>query len=274
MPKKTINEAITEALNRENKPLRVGEIYKRITEDDLYRFNAANPEHIVRTQLRRHSENLDFPTANKIKHFVFLTDGTFWNKGIPIPNKKEIDSKTEIIIKKDSENLKSAVEELKEIHKKHTIAFKQQILNQLQQIEPVSFEIFAKRLLEVYGFKRMTVTSYVKDGGLDGYGQLKVGITHLNVAFQCKRWKNNSVSRTEIDKFRGAIQGGFEQGIIFTTSKFTKEALGATRKPGAVPIILIDGNALIDIMIEKRFGVETDSTPIYSNALDNILNQI
>jgi len=37
---------------------------------------------------------------------------------------------------------------------------------------------------------------------------------------------------------------------------------------------LIDGNALIDIMIEKRFGVETDNIPIYSNALDNILNEI
>lgn len=177
IPKKTINEAIVEALKRKNKPLRVNEIYKRISEDDLYRFNAANPEHIVRTQLRRHSENLDFPTANKKKHFLFLTDGTYWNKGMPDFNKTEVDLKTEIIIRKDSENLKSAIEDLKEIHKKHTIAFKQQILNQLQLIDPASFELFGKRLLEVYGFKKMVVTPYIKDGGLDGHGQLKVGTT-------------------------------------------------------------------------------------------------
>lgn len=84
--------------------------------------------------------------------------------------------------------------------------------------------------------------------------------------------ENNSVSRTEIDKFRGAIQGEFEQGIIFTTSKFTKDALSATRKPGAVPIILIDGDSLVEIMIEKRFGIEIENLPIYINALDNVLN--
>src|SRR5690606_24567550 len=114
----------------------------------------------------------------------------------------------------------------------------------LKQVSPYAFEVFGKELLEVYGFSKMTVTNKSRDGGIDGYGQLRVGITHLNVAVQCKRWNNNSVSRTEVDKFRGAIQGEFEQGMIFTTSKFTKEALAATRKPGAVPIILIDGNSL------------------------------
>lgn len=48
-----------------------------------------------------------------------------------------------------------------------------------------------------------------------------MGITYLNVAFQCKRWKNTTIGRVEIDKFRGAIQGEFEQGIIFTTSNFS-----------------------------------------------------
>lgn len=90
------------------------------------------------------------------------------------------------------------------------------------QIEPDAFEKFSRRLLEVYGFIDVEVTRSVKDGGIDGFGKLKVGITHLHVAFQCKRWRNNNVSRTEIDKFRGAIQGDYEQGIFFTTSNFSK----------------------------------------------------
>ena len=117
------------------------------------------------------------------------------------------------------------------------------------------------------------MTRAKRDGGIDGYGKLKVGITFLNVAVQCKRWNNTSVGRTEIDKFRGAIQGDFEQGILLTTSKFSKEALGATSKKGAVPIILIDGSTIVDIMIEKKFGIDIEQIPIYINALDVVLNE-
>ena len=118
----------------------------------------------------------------------------------------------------------------------------------------------------------MVVTKPGKDGGIDGNGKLKIGITYLHVAFQCKRWKGN-IGRTEIDKFRGAIQGEFEQGIFFTTSNFSKEALNVTRKSGAVPIILIDGDTLVDIMIERKFGVESESIPVYINALDRALTE-
>ncbi|MGQ2982971.1 restriction endonuclease [Flavobacterium sp.] len=273
MKKKTIPEAIIETFNRVRKPLSHIDVYDYIVLHDLYKFNAEKPQDIVRVTIRKHSEGIDFPSARRTKYFQALKDGTYWLKDLPVPGQTQTEQKAEIVARKDSENFKAIVEELKSIHYKHEEAFKQQILNQLKQIDPASFEVFSKQLLEVYGFKRMKVTNYVKDGGIDGNGQLKVGITHLNVAFQCKRWKNNSVSRIEIDKFRGAIQGEYEQGIIFTTSKFTKEALGATRKPGAVPIILIDGNSLIDIMIEKRFGVETENIPVYINALDNVLNE-
>lgn len=274
MKKRTIPEAVIETLKRVDKPMFFRDIYDFIVAHDLYRFNAERPQDIVKATLRRHCVGLDFPSARIEKYFQILRDGTYWLKDKSIPGQTALDLKSEIIVRKETENLKTIIIQLKEVHLKHTIAFKQQILDQLQQMLPQSFEVFAQRLLDVYGFRKMVVTNYVKDGGIDGYGQLRVGITHLNVAFQCKRWKNSSVSRPEIDKFRGAIQGEYEQGIIFTTSKFTKEAQSITRKNGAVPIILIDGNSLIDIMIEKKFGVEMEQVPVYINALDTILNDI
>jgi restriction system protein len=189
---------------------------------------------------------------------------------VSVPGQTSTSLKSEIVIKKDSENLKSVVNELKTIHFKHTETFKNQLLNQLKEIPAKTFEIFGKRLLEVYGFQDVKVTEYTKDGGLDGFGKLKVGITYLNVAYQCKRWNTTSVSRTEVDKFRGAIQGMYEQGIIFTTSKFSKGAQDATRRNGAVPIILIDGTTLVDIMIEKKFGVTLENMPVYVNSLEDI----
>jgi restriction system protein len=92
------------------------------------------------------------------------------------------------------------------------------------------------------------------------------------VAFQCKRWNKNTVGRPEIDKFRGAIQGQYEQGLLFTTGSFAAGAEAVSFRPGAVPIILIDGPAIVDMMIEKQFGVQMESLPIYSYALDLALS--
>ena len=36
----------------------------------------------------------------------------------------------------------------------------------------------------------------------------------------------------------------------------------------AVPIVLIDGPTIVELMIEKQFGVQVESLPIYSYALD------
>ncbi len=95
-------------------------------------------------------------------------------------------------------------------------------------------EQFARRLLRAYGFIDLKVTQTSKDGGIDRYGKLRLGLAIMNVAFQCKRWQG-SVGRPEVDKFRGAIQGEFEQGVLFTTSDFTPDARDASLKKGAVP---------------------------------------
>jgi restriction system protein len=271
LKKRTIKEAAIEALKRANKPLPIRELYDLIIKQDLYRFNAQDPQNILNTEIRRHCEGVDFPTAHPNKIFQILTDGTYWIKDVPIPNATERNTASEATTEY-FKSIKDAIEELKEIHQKHTDAFKRQIINQLKQIEPRDFEIFSKRLLEVYGFKDVAVTNYTKDGGIDGTGKLKVGITFLDVAFQCKRWRGN-VGRKEIDSFRGVVQGDYEQGIFFTTSSFSKEAKNASRKRGAVPIILIDGETLVDIMIEKKFGVESESMPVYINALDRALTE-
>jgi restriction system protein len=205
MKRRTIREAVIEALHRKAKPLSAKDIYSFIIENDLYRFNAAEPSNIVKIEIRRHCEGVDFPTAKPDKYFQILNDGRYWIKDTPIPDQSLASIKADFNLKKDKNVLKEVVEELKSTQVKFVAAFKQQVLSQLTNIEPKTFEIFAKNLLSAYGFEQVHVTNYVKDGGLDGYGQLKVGISHLNVAFQCKRWKSNSVSRTEIDKFRGAI---------------------------------------------------------------------
>ncbi len=155
------------------------------------------------------------------------------------------------------------------LHEEYVLQFKSNLLEKLLDLTPQQFEHFAKKLLTAYGFVKMMVTKVSSDGGIDGYGLLRIGLAQMNVAFQCKRWQN-SIQRPEIDKFRGAIQGEFEQGIFFTTSEFTDGSKAASLKKGAVPIILLDGESIVDLMIEKQFGVQRRPLELYLDEIDRL----
>ncbi len=129
-----------------------------------------------------------------------------------------------------------------------------QLLELLMSLHPQQFEEFAGKLLESVGFTGIEVTKYVGDGGIDGYGNLEMGVVKVKAAFQFKRWRNN-VPPAEVNQFRGAIQGEFDQGIFITTSDFSEEAKKVSSKRGAVPIVLINGDRIVNIMLEKGLGI-------------------
>jgi len=147
-----------------------------------------------------------------------------------------------------------------EVYEDYEASFRSQLLDKLDELTPRQFELFARKLLQAYGFVKVQVTNVSSDGGIDGHGKLRLGLATMNVAFQCKRWQGN-IGRPEVDKFRGATQGEFEQGIFFATSDFTQKAREASLKKGAVPIILLNGKGIVDLMIQKGIGVER--VPLY-----------
>jgi len=136
-----------------------------------------------------------------------------------------------------------------------------QLLELLMNLHPQQFEEFAGKLLESVGFTDIEVTKYVGDGGIDGYGNLEMGVVRVRAAFQVKRWRNN-VPPAEINQFRGAISGEFDQGIFITTSDFSDEAKKASSRRGAVPIVLINGDRIVNIMLEKGLGVRQEPLTI------------
>ena len=157
-----------------------------------------------------------------------------------------------------------------DLYERYETAFRTQLLERLLALKPQDFEHFAKRNLIAYGFVDVTVTQVSKDGGIDGYGRLTLGLATMNAAFQCKRWQGN-VGRPEVDKFRGAIQGEFEQGVFFATSDFSKEAREASLRRGAVPIILLNGEAIVRLMIERGIGVRKSALFAYFDVLDELV---
>jgi restriction system protein len=268
----TINEAILAVMKKAGTPLTPREAYDHIIAANLYEFHAQQPVNVVKGQIRRHCKDLDFPTAEPTKYFAMTPDGKYYPLDPPIRGSgRGRPSKAPSPTPCTKTALTSTLKSLKQLHQAHRELIKDRIIRDLKRLPPAAFEVFAKRLLEVYGFEGMQVTQVSNDGGIDGYGKLRVGLAHMNVASQCKRWTAANVGRPEIDKFRGAIQGEYEQGIFFTTSGFATGAKEVSIKPGAVPVILIDGPSIADLMIDKGFGVQSEVLPIYTYALDGVL---
>ena len=118
------------------------------------------------------------------------------------------------------------------------------------------FETLIGVLLVQIGFDEgsVQVTSYSGDGGIDVRGILNAGdVTEVNAAVQVKRWQRNVQARTVRD-VRGSLTT-HEQGIIITTSDFSKGAKTEASAIGKTPISLVDGNALIELLIKHDVGV-------------------
>ena len=144
---------------------------------------------------------------------------------------------------------------------------KRRLLLELQSLSSAGFEKFCTVLLGQLGYDDLEVTRRGADGGIDGHGNFRQGVVRIKSAFQAKRWKDATVGRPEVDRFRGAIQGGFDHGVFLTTSRFSSDAQDASVKKGAITVLLLDGSGIADLMIE--YGIGIVKQPIYLSEVDD-----
>lgn len=135
-------------------------------------------------------------------------------------------------------------------------ADEQDLLDVLKALPPYGFERLCVRLLHEHGFEDVRVTQQSRDGGIDGFGVLRLSpFVSIKVAFQAKRYAN-AVSSPEIQKFRGALSGQADKGVLITTGHFTRDAETEATKAGAFPIELIDGERLVELFQSAGLGVK------------------
>jgi restriction system protein len=143
---------------------------------------------------------------------------------------------------------------------------KSRLISELKSLSPRGFEYFCMELLQLLGYTNMAVTRRAADGGIDGHGYFRQGAVSIKSAFQAKRWTATAVGRPDIDRLRGAIQGDFDHGVFITTSRFSRDAKEASYKKGAITILLLDGLAIAELMVERGIGVTRQ--PVYLHELD------
>jgi restriction system protein len=136
-------------------------------------------------------------------------------------------------------------------------SWREKLVTRLLTMPPASFERLCMRVLRESGFIQVEVTGRTGDGGIDGYGVVRlVGMLSFRVSFQCKRYSGN-VSASVVRDFRGAMMGRAEKGLVITTGGFTRDARQEATRDGATAIDLIDGELLADKLKELGLGVRT-----------------
>ena len=138
------------------------------------------------------------------------------------------------------------------------LSWQDKLIAVLQAMDPVAFERLCQRILRESGFIEVEVTKRGGDGGIDGFGTIRIaGLISFNVLFQSKRYKGN-IGPDVVRDFRGAMVGRADKGMILSTGGFTLEARREATRDGAPPIDLIDGRLLAAKLKELKLGVKTN----------------
>ena len=191
----------------------------------------SNPEYINASYLKRFPEFLEFQNLSK-------------------PNNKIDDG--------DIEPTQTPEEILESSYQTLRTELAQELLDNIKKCSPKFFEKLVVDLLVAmgYGGSRIDAGQAVGqsgDGGIDGIiKEDKLGLDAVYI--QAKRWYG-TIGRPVIQAFTGSLEGQrARKGVFITTSQFTKEAKEYI-KFIEKRIVLIDGEQLMQLMIDYGIGV-------------------
>jgi restriction system protein len=183
--------------------------------------------------LKRYPEFVDFHTA-----------GNKQDRGVETPSEQEQTATPEEIFENAYQELRGSLAN--------------ELLTQISKNSPEFFEHLVVKLLVKMGYGGSIkdagqAIGQSGDEGIDGIiKEDKLGLDVIYI--QAKRWQG-SVGRPEVQKFVGALHGQrAKKGVFITTGAFTRdtEQYVSTIDP---KVVLIDGNRLVDLMIDHNLGV-------------------
>ncbi len=196
---------------------------------------------------------LDWKEINfeKLKQlYPDILEDKFWQKNNSFKSEKEL---------KATEAESTPDEILTAIINQKILETQSEILEQIKNISPRSFENLVVKLLVAMGYgteEFSLTTSYTNDGGIDGIVQAdELGFEKVYI--QAKKYESN-VGRPDIQKFVGAMTGT-NKGVFITTAKFAS-SVTEYLKSRQENIVLIDGEKMVHLMYKYNQGVSVRQT--------------
>ena len=169
-------------------------------------------------------------------------------------------------VSQTEEEEKTPIEIMNAAFNKVNASLAGELMDLVMNLEPTEFESLVVKLLLKMGYGNGIedagkVTKATGDGGIDGViKEDQLGFNSIYI--QAKKWSaDHKVSRPEIQKFAGALQGEkATKGLFITTTDFTKDAEDYAANLRGSNIVLINGNQLTKLMIRYNLGVAVDQT--------------
>ena len=133
------------------------------------------------------------------------------------------------------------------------------VLEQVLELDDKEFEVLITHLLTALGFEGGEHLGKPGDGGVDATGELNIAnLAKVKVFVQAKRYKLGAkISANVVKQLRQAIPFG-GQGAFITTADFDKKASDVAQEAGFPRIGLINGNQLVDLLVEHWDDIPTD----------------
>lgn len=135
----------------------------------------------------------------------------------------------------------------------------QAVLDQLLELNDKEFEILITHLLAALGFEGAEHTGKTGDGGVDATGELNVAnLAKVKLFVQVKRYKiGTKIAGKDVKALRQSIPSG-GQGAFITTADFQNAASDVALESGFPRIGLVNGQQLVDLLIEHWADIPTD----------------
>jgi restriction system protein len=143
---------------------------------------------------------------------------------------------------------------------------KSRLLTAILEQTPAFFEQLVLDVLVKmgYGGSRTDAAEHLgrsNDEGVDGrINQDSLGLDQIVV--QAKRYApNRPIDRATVQAFVGSMTGqGVTKGIFITTSSFNPNAREFVQRASHTKVVLIDGDGLLNFMLEHEVGVRARNT--------------
>ena len=236
MKKVSFKEAAAKVLKKAEQPLSAREISQIALEEELIETTGATPDATMAAQL--------YTDINKNPSTRFKKVG----KGLFALKEQTESSKSPLLaIQNQNELVKSKLKE------------------KIHEMDPFQFEYLVAELLEKIGYEQVEVTKRTGDKGIDVVGNLTVGgLTDVKTVIQVKRFGvGNNIAGKHITQLRGSAAID-QRGLIITTSDFTKGAIEEARAPNKMPVALVNGKKLNNLLLKYKVGVKEEIVSVFS----------
>ena len=198
----TIVEAIKAVLSSHPDGMDYLEIYTAIIEEKLYSFGATDPQNVVRGQLRKHCDGLNFPSSSKNKYFRIIRRVNNTNYYALIDN-----SPIKVLPAEPYDTSDLLPEEkMQQAYLEHAALIKNQLISLIQSCSPTFFEhLVVDMLLEMgYGYDKNSgiVVGGPHDGGIDGIiyeDKLGLDLIYIQAKQAPQRVEKEQVIHVEFD---------------------------------------------------------------------------